>query len=91
MLVPGVVAAALAEAGILGAGPALAVVHAVIVPAMLAVMAWRYEHYDEPGAAGWPEHGCAGCSFMADHVPSLAHLDARDTTLAYAAARARVS
>ena len=34
--------------------------------------------------AGWPEHGCVGCSFMADHVPDLAHLNARDTTLVYA-------
>ena len=34
--------------------------------------------------AGWPEHGCVGCSFMADHVPHLAHLNARDTTLVYA-------
>lgn len=34
--------------------------------------------------AGWPEHACVGCSLMADHVPNLAHLNARHTTLAYA-------
>ena len=33
--------------------------------------------------AGWPESGCPGCSFMADQVAHLAHLNARDTTLAY--------
>jgi predicted dithiol-disulfide oxidoreductase (DUF899 family) len=43
-----------------------------------------YRAFYEPGVAGWPEHGCVGCSFMADHVPHLAHLNARDTTLAYA-------
>jgi predicted dithiol-disulfide oxidoreductase (DUF899 family) len=43
-----------------------------------------YRAFYEPGVAGWPEHGCVGCSFMADHVPNLAHLHARDTTLAYA-------
>ena len=43
-----------------------------------------YRAFIEPGIAGWPEHGCVGCSFMADHVPNLAHLNARDTTLVYA-------
>jgi predicted dithiol-disulfide oxidoreductase (DUF899 family) len=43
-----------------------------------------YRAFVEPGIAGWPEHGCVGCSFMADHVPNLAHLNARDTTLVYA-------
>jgi predicted dithiol-disulfide oxidoreductase (DUF899 family) len=38
---------------------------------------------DVPGLPGWPEHGCVGCSLMADHVPNLAHLNARDTTLVY--------
>ena len=33
---------------------------------------------------GWPEHGCLGCSFVADQVAHLAHLNARDTTLAFA-------
>ncbi len=43
-----------------------------------------YRAFYEPGVSGWPEHGCPGCSFMADHVPNLAHLNARNTTLAYA-------
>src|SRR5829696_9207932 len=43
-----------------------------------------YRAFYEPGVAGWPEHGCVGCSFMADHVPNLAHLNARNTTLVYA-------
>ena len=43
-----------------------------------------YRAFYEPGVAGWPEHGCVGCSFMADHVPHLEHLNARDTTLVYA-------
>jgi predicted dithiol-disulfide oxidoreductase (DUF899 family) len=33
--------------------------------------------------AGWPERGCPGCSFLADQVAHLAHLNARDTTLAF--------
>ena len=42
-----------------------------------------YRFFFEPGVAGWPESGCRGCSFMADQVAHLAHLNARDTTLAY--------
>jgi predicted dithiol-disulfide oxidoreductase (DUF899 family) len=42
-----------------------------------------YRFFYEPGVAGWPEHGCRGCSFGADQVGHLAHLNARDTTLAY--------
>jgi predicted dithiol-disulfide oxidoreductase (DUF899 family) len=38
--------------------------------------------YAEGGA--YPERGCVGCSFLADQVSNLAHLNARDTTLAYA-------
>ena len=37
----------------------------------------------EPGVFGWPEHACRGCSLGADQVSNLAHLNARDTTLAY--------
>ena len=37
----------------------------------------------EPGVHGWPEHACRGCSLGADQVAHLAHLNARDTTLAY--------
>jgi predicted dithiol-disulfide oxidoreductase (DUF899 family) len=43
-----------------------------------------YRFFYEPGVAGWPEHGCPGCSFLADQVAHLAHLNARDTTLAFA-------
>ena len=50
MMVPTVVAAALAFAGALGTGAALEVQHSVMVPAMLAVMLWRYDHYARPHA-----------------------------------------
>jgi predicted dithiol-disulfide oxidoreductase (DUF899 family) len=43
-----------------------------------------YRAFFEPGVHGWPEHACVGCSFMADQVSHLAHLNARDTTLVYA-------
>jgi predicted dithiol-disulfide oxidoreductase (DUF899 family) len=43
-----------------------------------------YRAFFEPGVHGWPEHGCIGCSFGADQVAHLAHLNARDTTLVYA-------
>jgi predicted dithiol-disulfide oxidoreductase (DUF899 family) len=43
-----------------------------------------YRAFFEPGVEGWPEHGCQGCSMVADHVGNLAHLNARDTTLAFA-------
>ena len=43
-----------------------------------------YRAFYEPGVFGWPDHGCRGCSFGADQVSHLAHLNARDTTLAYA-------
>jgi predicted dithiol-disulfide oxidoreductase (DUF899 family) len=39
--------------------------------------------YARAGGA-YPERGCVGCSFGADQVANLAHLNARDTTLAYA-------
>ena len=42
-----------------------------------------YRFFFEPGVNGWPERGCLGCSFCADQVAHLAHLNARDTTLAY--------
>jgi predicted dithiol-disulfide oxidoreductase (DUF899 family) len=43
-----------------------------------------YRAFFEPGVEGWPEHGCIGCSFMADQVADVAHLNARDTTLIFA-------
>src|SRR6202171_5647153 len=42
-----------------------------------------YRAFFEPGVFGWPEHACRGCSFGADQVAQLAHLNARDTTLAF--------
>jgi hypothetical protein len=50
MLLPTAGAAALAWAGILGIGAALGVQHAVMVPAMLGVMLWRYDDYARPHA-----------------------------------------
>jgi predicted dithiol-disulfide oxidoreductase (DUF899 family)/uncharacterized protein YndB with AHSA1/START domain len=41
-----------------------------------------YRFFFEPGVADWPESGCRGCSFMADQVAHLAHLNSRDTTFA---------
>jgi predicted dithiol-disulfide oxidoreductase (DUF899 family) len=43
-----------------------------------------YRAFFEPGVFGWPGNACRGCSFGADQVGHLAHLNARDTTLAYA-------
>ena len=43
-----------------------------------------YRAFFEPGVVGWPEHACHGCSLMADQVAHLTHLNARDTTFAYA-------
>jgi predicted dithiol-disulfide oxidoreductase (DUF899 family) len=42
-----------------------------------------YRFFFEPGVARWPESGCPGCSFLADQVSHLAHLNARDTTLVF--------
>jgi predicted dithiol-disulfide oxidoreductase (DUF899 family) len=33
-----------------------------------------------PGAHGWPDAGCDGCSMFVDQVGHLAHLHARDTS-----------
>ncbi|HEU0051630.1 MAG TPA: DUF899 domain-containing protein [Longimicrobium sp.] len=43
-----------------------------------------YRAFFEPRVFGWPDHACRGCSLGADQVAHLAHLNARDTTLAYA-------
>lgn len=43
-----------------------------------------YRFFFDPDVNGWPERGCRGCSFGADQVAHLAHLNERDTTLAYA-------
>src|ERR1700743_1670157 len=43
-----------------------------------------YRAFFDPDVFGWPDHACRGCSFGADQVAHLAHLNARDTTLVYA-------
>ncbi len=43
-----------------------------------------YRAFFEPGVYGWPDHACPGCSLVADQVAHVAHLNARDTTLAFA-------
>ncbi|WP_457935598.1 DUF899 domain-containing protein [Mesorhizobium sp. 10J20-29] len=42
-----------------------------------------YRAFFEPGVHGWPDQACRGCSMVADQASHLAHLNARDTTLAY--------
>jgi predicted dithiol-disulfide oxidoreductase (DUF899 family) len=42
-----------------------------------------YRAFFEPGVRGWPEHACIGCSMVADQVAHPAHLNARDTALAF--------
>ena len=42
-----------------------------------------YRAFFEPGVHGWPEQACRGCSMVADQVAHVAHLNARDTTLAF--------
>jgi predicted dithiol-disulfide oxidoreductase (DUF899 family) len=43
-----------------------------------------YRAFFEPGVFGWRDHACRGCSLVtADQVGHLAHLHARDTTLAF--------
>ena len=42
-----------------------------------------YRFFFEPGVSGWPERGCRGCTMMAEQDAHPAHLNARDTTLAY--------
>jgi predicted dithiol-disulfide oxidoreductase (DUF899 family) len=42
-----------------------------------------YRFFFEPGVADFPDGGCRGCSFVADQVAHPAHLNARDTTLAF--------
>ena len=42
-----------------------------------------YRFFFEPGVEGWPDRGCIGCSTIADQVVHPAHLNARDTSLAF--------
>jgi len=39
--------------------------------------------YPPGGGAAYPQRACVGCSMMADQVAHPAHLNARDTTLAF--------
>jgi predicted dithiol-disulfide oxidoreductase (DUF899 family) len=41
-----------------------------------------YHFMFAPGVSGWPDAGCPGCSFFVDQIGDLAHLHARDTSLA---------
>jgi hypothetical protein len=50
MIMPTLAAAALAWAGAVQSAAALGVQHAVMIPAMLGAMLWRYEHYSQPHA-----------------------------------------
>ena len=43
-----------------------------------------YRFFFDPDVNGHPDAGCPGCSFGADQVADLRHLNTRDTTLAYA-------
>ena len=43
-----------------------------------------YRAFFEEGVNGWPDHGCIGCSMLADQVAHVAHLNERDTTLVFA-------
>lgn len=42
-----------------------------------------YRAFFEPGVSRWPERACIGCSMVADQVAHTAHLNARDTSLAF--------
>jgi len=42
-----------------------------------------YRFFFDPDVKGYPEKGCPGCSMVDDQVAHLAHLNARDTTLAF--------
>ena len=42
-----------------------------------------YRFFYEAGVADFPKGGCRGCSFLGDQVAHPAHLNARDTTLAF--------
>jgi predicted dithiol-disulfide oxidoreductase (DUF899 family) len=48
-----------------------------------------YRAFFAPEVHGWPEHACVGCSMVADQVSNLAHVKARDVTLAYASRAAQ--
>lgn len=41
-----------------------------------------YHFMFAPSVDGWPDAGCPGCSLVADQVPHLSHIHARDTSFA---------
>jgi predicted dithiol-disulfide oxidoreductase (DUF899 family) len=41
-----------------------------------------YHFMFQPGAPGWPDAGCDGCSMFVDNVGNLTHLHQRDTSFA---------
>ena len=43
-----------------------------------------YRFFFEEGVGGWPDAGCVGCSSVADGIPNLGLLHARDITFAMA-------
>jgi predicted dithiol-disulfide oxidoreductase (DUF899 family) len=45
-----------------------------------------YHFMFQPGAPGWPDAGCDGCSMFVDNLGHPAHLNARHTTLALVSA-----
>jgi predicted dithiol-disulfide oxidoreductase (DUF899 family) len=42
-----------------------------------------YHFMFAPGVHGWPDAGCPGCSLFTDQVGNLAHLRARNTSMAW--------
>lgn len=42
-----------------------------------------YRAFMDPGVSRWSERGCIGCSMVADQVAHPAHLNARNTSLAF--------
>lgn len=48
------------------------------------LMIYRFFYAED--VEGWPDAGCTGCSHFADSVTHHAHLNARDTTFAFASA-----
>ena len=42
-----------------------------------------YRAFYEPGVGRYPDYACVGCSMVADQVAHPAHLNARDTSLAF--------
>jgi hypothetical protein len=50
MMVPSLLVAVAAWAGDMEAGAALGIQHAIMIPAMLGVMLWRYDEYAQPHA-----------------------------------------